>query len=77
MNDQHSITETAVSEEAAVSQPKTTLQAHLIGVAALAVAIGLFVMFDLSMEIGRGLFMAAIIVYAQVHNEAAKHKVDH
>jgi hypothetical protein len=76
MNDQRLRTDAAISEDATLGQPGSTLQAHLIGIGALVVAIGLFLMFDFSMEMGRGLFIVAIIVYAQFYNEAAKHKVD-
>lgn len=74
MNDQQPNTETAISEDRPTGDQGSILQAHLIGVAALAVAIGLSAMFDLAPETSRVLFLAAIIIYGQLYKESTKNK---
>jgi hypothetical protein len=67
------------SQDVAAGKLGSTLQAHMIGVGAVAAAIGLSWLFDLDMQgkTAYSLFLAAIVIYAGFYNESTKDKSDH
>jgi hypothetical protein len=73
MNDQKLETE-ITSQEAPAGKPGSTLQAHMIGLGAVAAAIGLSWLFDLDPrgKVLYSLFLAAFAIYAGFYNESTK-----
>jgi hypothetical protein len=73
MNDQKLETEIS-SQEAPAGKRGSTLQAHMIGVGAVAAAIGLSLLFDLDPrgKVVYSLFLAAFAIYAGFYNESTK-----
>lgn len=73
MNDLELETEIS-SHDVAAGKPGSTLQAHMIGVGAVAGAIGLSWLFDLDPQ-GKmvySLFLAAFGIYAGFYNDSTK-----
>ncbi len=72
MNDQQLDNEISSSQDATTGERGSTLQAHMIGVGAVAAAIGLSWLFDLDPQ-GKmvySLFLAAFGIYAGFYNES-------
>lgn len=76
MNNQEIETQNGNSQEPAIDKLVSPLQAHVIGVAAVALAIALNWLFNLDIKMQHTLWLVAFVVYANLYREANKEKFE-